>query len=282
MKNALTIDVEDWYHTMDFNFPLSKWNSFEDRLHYGMNAILEILSKHQVQATFFVLGYAAKKHPKLIRELANEGHEIGSHGSFHRMVFTQTQQEFREDVRASKCLIEDIIGKKVEFFRASSWSISPKTLWALHILEEEGYTCDSSIQPFKTPLSGFRNAPITPFYPCINGKTLKLLEFPSTVVSLGKVRFPFCGGLYMRALPLSFIKSALKKVNKERNGMLYIHPWEMDNDQPRLKVPPHIKFTHYYNLDKTIDKLDHLLEEFEFVPLGDIIKGRQYPVLSIQ
>jgi polysaccharide deacetylase family protein (PEP-CTERM system associated) len=282
MNNAFTIDVEDWYHTMDFNFPINTWNNYEDRIDYNLKTILEKLSKHNTKATFFVLGCVASKHPELIREIANQGHEIGSHGNMHKMITTQSEEEFKEDIMVSREILQDIVQKKVNLYRSSSWSIVPKTVWALNILEQEGFICDSSIQPFKTPLSGFKNSPREPFYPIINGEKLNLLEFPPSVLSLGKLCFPFCGGLYLRMLPIKFIKDALKNVNKTTQGLIYTHPWEWDVNQPKLKVPPHIKFTHYYNLQNTINKLDNLLDNFDFIPLGDLIKEGNYKAIILK
>ena len=150
MNNVFTIDVEDWYHTMDFNFPQEDWDKYEDRVEVGLRLIMEVLERHNVKATFFVLGCVAKKHPDLIKEIASLGHEIGSHGTNHRMVTAQSREEFRADVAMSKQILEDITGEKVKLYRSSSWSIVPKTIWALRILEEEGFICDSSIQPFRT------------------------------------------------------------------------------------------------------------------------------------
>ena len=282
MDNVFTIDVEDWYHTMDFNFPQSTWGNYEDRVEYGVKIIMEVLSKYNVHATFFVLGCVAKKHPELIKEIVNQGHEIGSHGTNHRMITTQTKDEFRDDVVMSKEILQDITGVQVKLYRSSSWSIVPKTIWALDILEEEGFICDSSIQPFKTPLSGFKNAPRLPFYPIIDGKKLKILEFPPSVYPILKSCLPFCGGLYLRTFPVEYIKYALKTVNKKNPGMIYTHPWEVDVNQPRLKVPMHIKFTHYYNLKGTLDKLDNVLENFSFKTLGELIKEGNYKAMNLK
>jgi polysaccharide deacetylase family protein (PEP-CTERM system associated) len=244
MKNIFTIDVEDWFHTMDFNFSMETWHTYEDRIEYGINAIIDVLSKHNVKATFFVLGCVAKQHPSLIRRIIAQGHEIGSHGLNHKMITTQNREEFREDVVRSKEILEDLTGKPINLYRSSSWSIVPKTIWALEVLEEEGFICDSSIQPFKTPLSGFKNAPRLPFYPIINGRKLNILEFPPSVLPFFYGCLPFCGGLYLRVFPISYIKYALKKVNTSNHGMIYTHPWELDFHQPRLKMPMHIKFRH--------------------------------------
>lgn len=282
MKNALTIDVEDWYHTMDFNFPFETWHKYEDRIEYGVKSIIELLQKRNVKATFFVLGCVAEKHPEIIKELVAKGHEIGSHGSIHRMVTTQNREEFKDDVMRSKEILQQITGREINLYRSSSWSIVPKTLWALEVLEELGFICDSSIQPFATPLSGFKNAPTKPFHPIIGGRKLNILEFPPSVISIGKVCLPFCGGLYLRALPKEFINYGLKNTNKNTAGMIYTHPWEWDPNQPRLKVPIHIKFTHYYNLNKTRGKMDNLLQNFSFTTLGEIIRDGNYPSIALR
>ena len=277
MKNALTIDVEDWYQTLDFDLDIKCWPKYEDRIANNTNRILDLLSKFDVKATFFVLGCVAESHPELVREINQCGHEIGSHGGWHRLVKRQTREEFRKDVIYSKVVLENIIGKPVSLYRASSWSISSDTLWALEILEEEGFKCDSSIQPFKTPLSGMSGVPDTPFHPVIGDKQLKILEFPSTVLQLGNLHIPFSGGFYLRVLPYSIISWVLRNLNRQRPGMIYVHPWETDVDQPKIQVPGHIRFTHYYKLNTTIHKLGKLLSDFDFVPLGELIKAENYP-----
>ncbi len=277
MKNVMTIDVEDWYQSNDFNFSPECWDNFESRVEDNTRKILEMLDKYETKATFFVLGSVAKQHPKLVRECVEKGHEIGSHGMWHKMVNRLSREEFIRDLRESREIIEQIAGKKVVYYRAASWSISRKILWMLEVLEEEGFLCDSSVQPFRTPLSGMNGAPYFPFHPVINSRTLRLVEFPSTVLRVGRLNLPFAGGLYLRSLPGGLIKRALRRVNKERPGMVYIHPWEADTKQPRLRVPPHIAFAHYSNLSTTLEKLEMLLQEFEFAPLGEIISSVECP-----
>lgn len=282
MKNIFTVDVEDWFHTMDFNFPVSSWANYENRLDYGMKIILELLDKYDTKATFFILGCIAKSNPNLVKQISERGHEVASHGNLHRMITTQDKEEFRDDVTISKEILEQTTGKSINLYRSSSWSIVPKTIWALEVLEELSFKYDSSIQPFSTPLSGFKRAPRTPYYPVINGRTLRLLEFPPSVLSFGKACFPFCGGLYLRTLPKSFVAYALKKVNKKGPGMIYTHPWESDVNQPFLKVPAHIKFTHYYNLKSTAEKLEYLLKEFEFSTFSEVVKDGKFPALELK
>jgi len=281
VKNVLTIDVEDWYHTADLNLDANRWHEYESRVEYGVNNILEVLSTKNVRATFFILGYIAKEKPHIVRKISELGHEIGSHGYWHRMVSLQSVTEFKEEVEASKALLEDITCKKVRLFRAPSWSIGAKSLWALDIIEELGFTCDSSIQPFVTPLSGMRGAPTFPFYPVINGRRLGIIEVPSTVLKVGGLHVPFSGGLYLRVLPFSFISYALKRVNRNRPGMVYVHPWETDPEQPRIFKTPICRFTHYYNLKTTLHKLKNLIHSFEFFTLGELVESGDFPSVEI-
>jgi polysaccharide deacetylase family protein (PEP-CTERM system associated) len=281
MKNIITVDVEDWYHGNDINIPINEYNSYQDRIINSTTEVLDLFSQYNIKATFFVLGCIAQKHPEIVRRMVADGHEIGSHGFWHSLVYQQKEQEFRRQLLDSKHILEDITGSKVQFYRAPSWSISRNCLWALEILEEEGFICDSSVHPFKTPLYGIKGAPAEPYHPIINGKTLGLLEYPPTVLKLGKCIFPIAGGLYLRTFPCWFTIKALEFVNKGSTAMVYTHPWEMDTEQPVLKVSPLIKLTHYYNLHTTKTKLEKLLQTFEFAPLGEVIKNGNYPALTI-
>lgn len=277
MKNVLTVDVEDWYQTHDFSFPYDKWYKYEDRIEIGLHKILSLLDYYSVKATFFVLGCIAEKKPALIKKISGAGHEIGSHGMKHEMVTRQTREEFRESLIISKTILEDIIGKEVNMFRAPSWSINKETLWALEILDEEGFMCDSSIQPFRTPLSGFAGAPIESFRPIINNRKLNIVEFPSTTLQYGKVFLPFAGGLYLRILPEYIILWAAKELNKKnRTGMFYVHPWELDVKQPKIKSSILVRFAHYYNLQTTEKKIEKILANFHFVSMQEYVKDNQF------
>lgn len=281
MNNALTIDVEDWYHAHDLKIPYENWDKLTDRIEIGTRKILELLDFHQTKATFFVLGSLAAKHPVLIREIASRGHEIGSHGNLHRMVSAMTPQEFRDHAAYTKNILEEICGCAVKSYRAPTWSISRESLWALEILEELGFSIDSSLQPFRTPLSGFAGAPMQPFYPQVNGKRLSLLEFPPSTLNFGRLIFPFAGGLYLRVLPSCLISCLLKQYNKSGPGLIYTHPWEVDEGQPRLEVSPLARFTHYYNLHTTYAKLSRLLAEFSFVPLEEAVQNNSFPEIAL-
>jgi polysaccharide deacetylase family protein (PEP-CTERM system associated) len=279
--NLLTVDVEDWYHSNDFNFHPNQYENFEDRIEKSVAKVLELLEQYNIKATFFILGCIAKKHSNLVLKIVQQGHEIGSHGFNHLLVYTQKLEEFKRDVLESKHILENIIGKEIIFYRAPSWSITQKSLWALQILQEAGFKCDSSINPFVTPIYGIKGAPSEPYYPVINGKKLKLLEFPPTVFKIGGYQIPFAGGLYLRIMPIWLTMKALTSVNKTRSGMVYTHPWEMDTEQPKIRVSPLLKLTHYYNLNRTAHKLETLFNNFKFVHLGKIIQDGDYPYISI-
>ncbi|MBL0389009.1 DUF3473 domain-containing protein [Tumebacillus sp. ITR2] len=282
MRNALTVDVEDWYMTSDFSFDVSTWNQYEDRVVGSTMLLVELFDHYKVQGTFFILGCVAERHPELVEAIARRGHEIASHGGWHQMINRMSLEEFRDDLRYSKQVLEGITGKSVRLFRAPSWSITPDRYEALRILAEEGFHVDSSLQPFRTPLSGVSGSPHTPFQPVLNDETLSLLEFPPTVLKKAGMTIPFCGGFYLRTLPTWFLIWALRQVNAERSGLIYVHPWEFDPEQPRLDAAPHIKFIHYYGLNGTMKKLERLLQTFQFTTLGEII-GLQpnYPPVAL-
>ncbi|MCR4440818.1 MAG: DUF3473 domain-containing protein [Peptococcaceae bacterium] len=281
MKNILTVDIEDWYHANALNISVDQYEHCQDRIEQSTLLLLGLLEKHDLKATFFILGCVAGKHPGLIKKIVENGHEIGSHGYWHKLVYEQKPEEFRKELLHSKSLLEDITGRPVKFYRAPSWSITRKCLWALIILEEEGFTCSSSIYPFRNPLYGISKAPGGPYYPVVDGKTLNILEYPPTVFQIWNYRFPFAGGLYLRLLPGWLIIKMLASVNKQKPAMVYTHPWETDIKQPRLKVPALIKFVHYHNLETTVRKLEALFKRFKFTTLGEAIKGKKYPVLPL-
>lgn len=277
MLNALTVDVEDWYMTNGLDIDPSEWHKYEDRVVRNTTTLLDLFDQYAVKGTFFILGCVAEKHPALVEEIAERGHEIGSHGYWHRLVTSQTLDQFRQDIRSSKDILERLTGRKVELYRAPSWSISPDRYGALKILAEEGFVCDSSMQPFQTPLSGIAGAPKTPFRPALDGEPLGISEFPPTVTELAGMSVLFSGGFYLRAVPYPLVKWALNRVNQTRPGMIYIHPWEIDTAQPRAKTSAFIRTIQYYGLNGTKGKLERLFREFSFRPLGEIINGQSYP-----
>jgi polysaccharide deacetylase family protein (PEP-CTERM system associated) len=233
------------------------------------------MDEHQVKGTFFVLGWVAEHCPALTREIQARGHEVASHGYSHKLVYDLTPEDFRADICASKKILEDITGHSVIGFRAASYSIIEKSLWALDILVQEGYRYDSSIFPIHHDRYGMPNAKRFPHV--IESQSGKLIEFPPSTYALLGQNVPVCGGGYLRLLPIKIITSAIKKINRKdkQPAVIYIHPWEIDVDQPRLKGRLRSNVRHYLNLKSTAPKITALLKEFRFKPFSsllDIIK----------
>ncbi len=266
MKNALTIDLEDWYQGNDFSIPVENWGDYEDRIVESTERLLTILTQHGVKATFFVLGYLAQSHPSLIKTIDREGHEIASHGWAHRLLYHQRPKKFREELKKSLGIIEGIIGKKVKGFRAPSWSITKKSLWALDILQQSGMRYDSSIYPTRTHLYGL---PFSPRYPYNIREGL--VEFPPSTIRILGVNLPFGGGFFNRLLPYKIIKWGIERINREGEpALIYLHPWELDTSQPRIKLPLFHK-KHYFHLQSTEEKLEKLLTDFSFSPISRLL-----------
>ena len=270
--NAMTIDVEDYYQVAAFEKIVapSDWGNFESRVAANTQRFLELLAMRNVKATFFVLGYEAERHPELVRKIADSGHEIGSHGYAHRLAYTQSEAEFRDDVARSRKLLQDLSGQDVYAYRAPSFSIGRRTPWGHRVLVEEGYRCDSSVFPIRHDLYGDPDAPVG--IHTIVTESGPIIEFPPTVVQLFGRNIPTGGGGYFRIFPWWLTRRLLTQVNKTRPFVFYIHPWEIDPDQPRFnKAPLKSRFRHYTNLCKTADRFTRLLETFHFAPIRDVI-----------
>lgn len=272
MINALTVDVEDWYHTNGLNIAKKNWRQLPSTVYTNTMKLLHLFDELDVKATFFILGDVAKRFPQLVREIVKRGHEIGSHGMNHQLVSGQSMEEFKKDFKQSIAILEKIAKQKIKYYRAPSWSISEDRLEVLSFLEKNGIICDSSLQPFKTPLSGINGIPTQPFKPIVLGQKLDLVEFPPTIMKLNKhVSVPFAGGFYLRLFPSKVISQMLRSVNKNRPGMVYIHPWELDTEIPRWETSWFIQIIQYHKLHSTERKLRSLLKEFKFAPLGQVI-----------
>lgn len=277
MINALTVDVEEWYHTNGLNIAKKRWRQLPSTVYPNTMKILDLFDELQVKATFFILGVVARKFPHLVIEIIERGHEIGSHGMNHQLVSGQSVEEFKRDFKQSIKILENITNQKVKYYRAPSWSISQDRLEVLFFLEKNGIVCDSSLQPFKTPLSGINGIPTQPFKPVILGRKLDLVEFPPTIIKLNRyLSVPFAGGFYLRLLPSPVIAHLLRAINNKRPGMIYIHPWEIDSTIPRWKTSWYIKIIQYHRLHSTERKLRLLLKQFKFAPLGEVIKNHQF------
>lgn len=274
--NAMTIDVEDYFHVSVFDgiIPRASWSEMESRVCRNTERLLDLFDEFRVRGTFFVLGWVAERYPDLVRTIARRGHEVASHGYAHRLVYDQTPAAFREDVRRAKELLEDAAGCRVGGFRAPSYSITPKSLWALDILIEEGYWYDASIFPIRHDRYGI---PVSPrgFFP-VQRAAGTLVEVPGSTVQIGPLNLPTAGGGYFRILPYEWTRWGIARINQVEHqpAIFYLHPWEIDPEQPRLSAGWLGRFRHYRNLDKTESRLRALLTDFQFAPLGALLSAR--------
>jgi len=273
--NAMTIDVEEYFHASVFNrvVPREAWDRRESRVCQSTDKVLKILSDAKVHASFFVLGWVAARYPEQIKRIAALGHEIASHGYDHRLVYEQTPDAFREDVRRAKGMLETLTGNRVDGFRAPSYSITGRSLWALDILLEEGHQYDASIFPIHHDRYGIPTAPRHPYVHQHEGRGL--VEAPPSTVRLGRVNLPVAGGGYFRLLPYGWTRWGIRRLNdvERKPAIFYVHPWELDADQPRLPVGRTSAMRHYGNLRHTEAKLGRLLGDFKFAPLSAVLAG---------
>jgi polysaccharide deacetylase family protein (PEP-CTERM system associated) len=261
--NGLSFDVEDWFQVENLRGAIdrSDWNGLPLRVEASTRRILDLLAQTDTRATFFFLGWVAQRCPQLVREAADAGHEIASHGFGHELVYRQSPAAFRADVQRAKALLEDLSGRAVRGYRAPSFSITRESTWALDVLLEAGYTYDSSVFPISGhDRYGFAECGTMPFaWP--NG----LLEIPLAVYKVRALGLPVAGGGYFRLFPYAYFQSLLARINRRGDAFVfYLHPWELDPDQPRVDVAWAYRFRHYVNLRKTAGRLARLLRDFRF------------------
>lgn len=270
---AFSVDVEDYFQVEALRefCPRPEWGSFEDRVERSTDRVLEILEAHSCKGTFFVLGWIAKTHPQLVKRIAEAGHEIASHGFEHELIYSQSPDVFRDDVRRAKALLEDMSGQEVIGYRAPSYTIMARTLWALPILAEEGYRYDSSIFPIARVRYGMPRAKRWPhLVPLENGGSIA--EFPLPTIRFGPLNLPATGGAYLRLMPLALQRWAVQRMFAGgRAFVLNLHPWELDPDQPRFPVGWRTRLTHYHNLSNTEERLNSLLALARFHPLAEVL-----------
>jgi len=268
ITNALTIDFEDWYQGLEI--PYTQWDGFEDRIAIVGRKLLQILDEVGTKATFFVLGFVAEKHPEVIKAIEKAGHEIGTHGFSHTLIYKQSPQVFRQEMERAVGFLEDLTGKKVIGHRAPFFSITKDSLWALDILGELGILFDSSIFPVLNYRYGIADAPRFPYD--IKRANFTLKEFPISTLQLPKVTLPISGGAYFRIYPYQVTKQALRVVNRSGKPFtFYLHPWELDADHPHIDLPRRIALTHYFNLGKTETRFRKLLRDFKFGPMKEVL-----------
>jgi polysaccharide deacetylase family protein (PEP-CTERM system associated) len=284
LLNALTIDVEDYFHVSGFDRCVSRrrWDDFPSRVSGSTLRVLDRLAEAGVRGTFFILGWVAERHPALVRAIHAAGHEIGCHSYSHHLVYEQTPGTFLADLRLARLILEDIIGERVTAYRAPSFSIVQRSLWALDILLEEGFLFDSSIYPTHHDRYGLAGTPLHPH--CIERAGGSIWEFPPPVWRLMNYPLPIGGGGYFRLYPYGLTRRGLQAINAAgRPFAVYLHPWELDPDQPRMRPGRMRAFRHYVGLRRTEERLVRLLKDFRFgtltEALGEWLNSR--PVLPL-
>jgi polysaccharide deacetylase family protein (PEP-CTERM system associated) len=279
----MTIDVEDYFHVSNFEPVVDRasWPSRESRVEANTDRLLAIFERGGVTATFFVLAWVAERCPQLVRRIVAAGHEVASHGYGHRLIYDQTRDEFRDDVRRAKQLLEQVTGQKVDGYRAPSFSVTSRSLWALDVLIEEGYTYDSSVFPVHHDRYGIPDADRHAGIVERPGGTI--VEVPASTVRMAGVNWPVGGGGYFRLLPYGWTRWGIRRVNAHEGApaVFYLHPWEVDPGQPRLPAPPLARYRHYCNLAGTERRLERLLREFPFGTMRALIASAPLPRLSL-
>lgn len=263
--------MEDYFHPTEVSRDATDWPRFAARIEIGTNLLLDLLAEHQTRATFFILGWVADNHSELVRRIADAGHEIGCHSYYHRLVYSLTRQEFRQDTSRAMRAIQDACGVSPKLYRAPSYSIVSKSFWALEILAELGFTHDSSIYPIvhdRYGVPGFRRHAHT-----IHTLSGPILEVPIATVPLsGKHVTPVGGGAYLRLFPYRYAAAGIRRINRveQEPACIYTHPWELDPDQPRMTKGLISRIRTYGGLGTMRRKLSQMFQDFEFSALGDV------------
>jgi len=271
--NALSVDVEDYFQVSAFDRIVSRdrWTSFDSRIVANTQRLLDMFDEAGVKGTFFTLGWVAEHHPQLVREIASRGHEVASHGYHHQLVYMLTPQQFREDVRSAKSALENTIGSPVIGFRAPSFSIVQRSLWALDVLIEEGYAYDTSIFPIHHDRYGIPDAPRHVHR--VDRACGSIVEMPGSTVRLGSFNLPIAGGGYFRQFPYAFTRWGIRRVNTvDRSPVVfYLHPWEIDPEQPRMDVGAATRWRHDSVVDQVAQRLRRLVRDFPFSTVAGVL-----------
>ena len=273
MRNALTVDVEEYFHVSAFSSVIDRrqWGTLQSRVESNTGRLLELFDSDAVKATFFVLGWVADRYPNLVRTISAQGHEVACHGWSHDLVYRQTPAVFREETVRAKALLEDLAGAPVEGYRAASYSITGRSLWALDVLAEAGFRYDSSIFPIRHDRYGMPAAPRFPHARQTQGGRA-IVEFPLSTLNLAGFRLPVAGGGYFRLFPYAVTRLGVRASNRRHQPFaFYLHPWEIDPDQPRVAASPLSRFRHYNNLHRCEGRLRRLLADFEFTTMRAVL-----------
>ena len=273
MLNAFSVDLEEYFQVANFDHVIDRrrWPELPSRAVAQTQRILDLCDQTGTRATFFALGWVAERQPGLLREIAARGHEIACHGYGHELIYQIGPERFREDVKRARAVIEDAIGARVEGYRAPSFSITERSLWALEILAELGFRFDSSIFPVRHHRYGIPDFPREPVRLALpSGR--QIVEFPLTTLAWGPLRLPLAGGGYLRLLPFALLRWGIGRlIASERPTVLYVHNWEIDADQPRQDVSALVRFNHYHNLERVEGRLRQLLVRARYASLRDVI-----------
>jgi polysaccharide deacetylase family protein (PEP-CTERM system associated) len=277
ITNAFSVDVEDWFQVSDFEdqIAFADWDRYESRVERNTRRVLGLLAEFKVKATFFILTWNAERFPRLVEDIAADGHEIATHGYSHRLVYEQGKDLYRQDLERSQEILRRILGHPVRGYRAPSFSVTAQSMWALDVMLETGIEYDSSIFPVRDLLYGMPGALRFPFIIHSAGSR-NLIEFPMTTTRLGNRNLPLGGGAYLRLLPYQYMRWGMRRVNREGEvAVVYLHPWEIDPAQPRLRTRGKRGIsTHYVNLGSMEGKLRRLLSDFRFAPVSQVLKDR--------
>jgi polysaccharide deacetylase family protein (PEP-CTERM system associated) len=274
--NAMTVDVEDYFQVSAFEGHIRRedWDRLPCRVERNVERILGLFADKRVKATFFTLGWVAERYPGVVRQIVAAGHELASHGWSHVRATEQDRAELSADVTRTKALLEDLSGGPVLGYRAASYSIGERNLWALEVLDEAGYRYSSSIYPIRHDLYGMPRAPRFAFHP---NPGSEFLEIPVTTVELGETKLPCGGGGWFRFFPYAWSRWALRRVNRRdgQSGIFYFHPWEIDPNQPRQTgLRAKTRFRHYLNLHRMESRLGNLLDDFQWGRMDEVFLGR--------
>ena len=278
VSNGLSFDVEEWFHILDLPQSPSpeSWDGLPKTVERNTQRLLEILQENGTQATFFVLGWVARRYPELVRSIFAAGHEVASHGDMHCLVYEQGETAFEEDLRRARGTLGDLTGVAPAGYRAPGFSIGSGTPWAFEAIARTGFEYDSSLFPAHRGHGGDPGGERQPHRISLaSGR--HLLEFPMSVVSFGPLRIPFSGGGYLRLFPYAFLRWATRRTNAEHTPVCgYLHPREIDPGHPRLSMPLQRRFKSYVGLATTESKLRCWLRDFEFLPLADVLRARRF------
>jgi polysaccharide deacetylase family protein (PEP-CTERM system associated) len=272
IRNILTVDVEDYFMVSAFSniIKTDAWDRYSSRVERNTMHVLDILARYDAKGTFFILGWIAERYPQIVKEIDRRGHEIGCHSYYHKLVYEMSIEDFKEDTEKAKAILENVIGKEVCGYRAPSYSITKKSFWAMEVLRESGFLFDSSIFPVVHDRYGYPE--FSRFPKVVETASGKILEIPMSTFRVWDKNIPVGGGGYLRLFPISLTEWAIRKVNEEEKeaAIVYFHPWEIDSGQPRINGSRLSRFRHYVTIERTENRIEHLLRTFSFGSIGDV------------